>query len=88
MKHINTITLCRDDYDTQGMFENEIKKAIMLLLNASCVMTVKYEDKEAGNVCIEFGPANKELGCDYPYWLSPNEYGSVVFDVEEEQNNE
>ena len=84
MKHINTITLCRDDYDTQSLFENEIKKAVMLLLNASCIMTVKYDDKELGIVCIEFGPANQEFGCDYPRWLSPEEYESVVWDEEKE----
>lgn len=88
MKHINTITLCRDDYSTQGMFESEIKKAIMLLLNAGCVMTVKYDDKELGVVCIEFGPAQEALGCDYPRWLSPTEYESVVWDKEIEEENE
>ena len=66
MKHVNTITLCREDYSSQGAFENEVKKAIILLLNANCVMTVKYDDKELGIVCIEFGPAEETLGCDYP----------------------
>lgn len=83
MKHINTIVLCREDYATQGLFENEIKKAVMLLLNANCVMTVNYDDKESGIVCIEFGPADLELGCDYPVWLSPEELDTVVWDQEE-----
>ena len=86
MKHINTITLCREDYNSQWSFENEIKKAVMLLLNANCVMTVKYDDKDLGVVCIEFGPAQEELGCDYPRWLSPEEFESVVWDEEENDN--
>ena len=84
MKHINTITLCRDDYATQGIFETEIKRAVMLLLNANCIMTVKYDDKELGVLCIEFGPADESLGCDYPRWLSPKEFESVTFNEEKE----
>lgn len=88
MKHINTIILCRDNYDSQVLFENEIKKAVMLLLNANCIMIVKYDYKELGVVCIEFSPANQEFGCDYPRWLSPTEYESVVWDKEIEEENE
>ena len=82
MKHINTITLCRDDYNNQKIFENEIKKAVMLLLNAGCVMVIRYDEPGLGIICIEYGPANQSLGCDYPYWLSPEELESVVFDEE------
>lgn len=87
MKHINTITLCKEDYATTAMFESEVKKAVILLLNAHCVVVVEYSDSRE-EVRIEYGPDNQSFGCDYPRWLSPAEYESVVFDVEEENDGQ
>ena len=45
-------------------------------------MTVKYDanDKDIGVVVIEYNPTFQEWGCDYPYWLSPEEIDSVITD--------
>lgn len=75
MQDVNRIVICKDNFSTQEDFENEIKKAVMLLLNNDYIMTVKYdaEDKELGVVVIDYNNANESYGCHYPNWLSPEE---------------
>lgn len=78
MKDVNRIEISRDDYDTQEDFENAIKKAIMVLLDNRYIMVVRYDD--GGVVVIEFNPANESYGYDFPVWLSPEEFESVMID--------
>ena len=82
MNNINTITICRDTYKTQEDFENAIKKAVMVLLDNNYIMVVRYDEPGLGIVCIDYEHGNQEYGCDYPYWLSPTEYESIVLDDE------
>ena len=64
MNDINSIVICKDNFSTQEEFENEIKKAIMLLLNNDYIMTVKYDanDKKLGAVVIEYEAADGIMG--------------------------
>ena len=66
-------------------FENEIKKAVMLLLNANQIMTIRYDEKGLGIVAIEYADQSYSDYC--PYWLLPDEIESVIFDEEREQND-
>lgn len=84
MNDVNTITICKDTYKTQEDFENAIKKAIMVLLDNNYIMTVRYDEPGLGIVCIDYERDDQSFGCDYPYWLSPTEWESVVFDDEGE----
>ena len=79
MKKINSLVICKQNYKTKEEFEDAIKSAIMLLLNGNYVMTVKYDEKELGIVDIEFNYGDKEFGCEYPYWLLPEEEETVVY---------
>lgn len=83
---VNELVLCRDYYKSQEEFENEIKKAVMLLLNSEHIMTIKYDEKGLGIVSIKYDIDDQSLGGYYPYWLSPTEFESVVFD--ERTNND
>ena len=71
MSKVNDITICRDKYKTREDFENAIKSAVMLLLDAEYVMTVRYDEKGLGIVVIEYSYADREFGYPYPYWLDP-----------------
>ena len=71
MNKVNDITICRDKYKTREDFENAIKTAVMLLLEAEYVMTVRYDDKPSGIVVIDYSHADREFGYPYPYWLDP-----------------
>lgn len=82
MNKVNCITICKEDYESQKDFENAIKKAIMVLLDNNYIATVRYDEKSYGIVAIEFNHADKEYGCDYPYWLSPKEFESIITDEE------
>ena len=80
MSKVNELVLCRENYDSQEEFENEIKKAVMLLLNANQIMTIRYDEKGLGIIVIEYKYANQSYGDYYPYWLLPEEIESVIFD--------
>ena len=82
MSKVNELVICRDNYDSQEEFENEIKKAVMLLLNANQIMTVRYDEKSLGIIIIEYKYADQNYSDYYPYWLSPEEIESVIFDSE------
>lgn len=71
MKKINNITICRHKYTKREDFENAVKSAVMLLLDAEYVMTVRYDDKPSGIVVIDYSHADREFGYPYPYWLDP-----------------
>lgn len=83
MNRVNNITICRDTYKTQEDFENAIKKAIMVLLDNKYIMTVRYDEPGFGIVCIDFENADESIGCSYPYWLTPEQWESIVFDEED-----
>lgn len=85
---MNDLVLCRDYYKSQEEFENEIKKAVMLLLNSEHIMTIRYDEKGLGIVSIKYESDDQSLGAPYPYWLSPTEFESVVFDKERTDNEE
>ena len=87
MNKVNELVLCRENYESQEEFEDEIKKAVMLLLNADQIMTIRYDEKGLGIVAIEYKYADQSYGDYYPYWLLPDEIESVIFDEERGQND-
>lgn len=88
MNRTNSLVICRDNYKTKEDFENAIRDAVMLLLDAEYIMTVKYDEKGFGIVAIEYQYDNEEYGTPLPYWLSPEEFESVVWDDERDTNKE
>lgn len=86
MKDVNSIAICRDNYSTREEWEDAIKKMVVALLDSYQIMMVRYDEPGLGIVEIEFNPSDAECGCKYPYWLSPEEAESVVYDDEQEEN--
>lgn len=86
MKKVNTLVLCRDDYNSHEEWQMEIGKAMLMLANAQYIMVAKLD--ETGIFCIEYEYDHEDWGCDYPYWLSPDEYESVVWDDEREKDED
>jgi hypothetical protein len=82
MRNTNQLVICKEDYETKHDFENAIRDAVMVLLNNNYIMTVDYDEKGLGIVVIEYNHSKEEYGSDYPRWLSPTEFESVVFDSE------
>ena len=87
MSKVNELVLCRENYESQEKFEDEIKKAVMLLLNADQIMTIRYDEKGLGIVVIEYKYDDQSYGDYYPYWLLPDEIESVVFDEDSGVSN-
>ena len=84
MNDVNGIVICREDYKSQEAFEDAIKKAVMVLLDNNYIMTVRYDEKGLGIVAIDFEHNDQSFGAPYPYWLTPEEWESVVYNDEEE----
>ena len=84
MNKVNQLVICRDKYNSQEEFENAIRDAVMLLLNAEYIMTVRYDEKGLGIVVIDYNYGEQEFGDAYPYWLMPEEWESVVWNDEDE----
>ena len=76
MNKVNELVLCRQNYDSQEVFEDEIKKAVMVLLNANQIRTIRYDEPGLGIVAIEY----QSYGDYYPYWLLPEEIESVIYE--------
>jgi hypothetical protein len=88
MNKVNSIVICRDKYNSKEEFENAIRDAIMLLLNAEYIMTVRYDEKGLGIVVINYNYSEQEYGDAYPYWLMPEEWESVIWNDEKVWNDE
>lgn len=83
-KNTNSIVFCKDKYETETDWELAIGNAVMILLNADYIMTVRYDEKGLGIVVIEFEHDERSYGGAYPYWLEPEEIEQVIFNNEKE----
>ena len=83
MNNINILEIDRDDYVTKEDFANAVRDAVMVLLNNHYIMTVEDDGLV---VVITYNYADSQYGCDYPYWLSPEEWENVLENREEEEN--
>lgn len=82
MNKVNELVICKDNFRSQEDFENAIKKAVTCLLDNNYVMTVRYDEKGLGIVCIDYNHVDRALGEDYPIWVSPEEAESIIAEGE------
>lgn len=87
MNEVNSLVLCREDYDSQEEFEDNIKTAVMVLLRAGYIMTVRYDEPGLGIIAIDYDYVDGMYGGKYPVWLSPDEADSVIWDEERKEDN-
>lgn len=84
-KITNSIVFCKDSYKTETEWKIAVSNAVMLLLDAEYIMTVRYDEKGLGIVVIEFEHDDRTYGGAYPYWLEPEEIEQVVFNDERKE---
>ena len=87
MNTVNSIVICREKFDSDEAFKNAIRDAVMVLLDNEYVMTVRYDEKGLGIVAIDYDYEDQSLGDAYPYWLTPEEWESVMWDDERENED-
>lgn len=78
----NILEIDRRDYDTKEDFANAVRDAVMVLLNNHYIMTVEDDGVVA---IINYNYAESKYGCDYPYWLSSEEWEMVSKEREENE---
>ena len=81
MNGVNTLVICKDNFEDEYDFFEEISNAIKLLLNNDYIMTVRYDanDKEMGIICIDYEAADESWGAPYPHWLTPKEVDLINY---------
>lgn len=87
MVEVNRITFCKDNYQSEQEWKDAIAAAVMLLLEAEYIMTVKYDEKGLGIVCIDFESDKLEWGGPFPYWLEPEDFEKLEYLKNEETIN-
>lgn len=86
MKDTSKICIDRDNFSSREEWEDATKRIIFSLLENRQIMTVSAAEFGMGLVDIEFNPNKPEWGCHMPYWLSPREEESVIYDDDREDN--
>ena len=61
---VSELVLCRDHYKSQEEFENEIKKAVTLLLNSEHIMTIRYDEDLYNEMKDFLSKSNDKYGTD------------------------
>ena len=74
MEKVNCITFCKDKYKSEQEWKDAIAATVMLLLEAEYIMTVRYDEKGLGIVCIDYDYADRTYGGPYPYWLDSDDF--------------
>ena len=65
LNKVNELVLCTEDYETESEFQSKLSEAIMLLLGAGYICTVRED--EVGIFVIEYDHEDRNLGFAYPY---------------------
>ena len=86
MRDTNEICIDRDNFSSREEWEDAAKRAIISLLENGQIMTVSAPEFKMGLIEIEYNPNRPEWGVDMPYWLSPSEQESVVWDDAQDDN--
>lgn len=82
MNKVNKLVLCTEDYANEDVFRTKLSEAIMLLLDAGYICTVKED--VVGVIVINYEYADQSYGSPYPYWLTPEQLESIPIGGEEE----
>ena len=85
MNKVNELVLCTEDYETESEFQSKLSEAIMLLLGAGYICTVREDD--VGIIVIEYDYDDSAYGSPYPYWLTPEQAESIPLDNNEDSDN-
>ena len=82
MNKVNELVLCTEDYENENEFRNKLSEAIMLLLGAGYICTVRED--EVGIIVIEYDHDDSAYGSPYPYWLKPEQVECIPIGGEDE----
>lgn len=85
MNKVNELVLCTEDYENESEFQSKLSEAIMLLLGAGYICTVRED--EVGIIVIEYDHDDSAYGSPYPYWLTPEQVESIPLDDDEDSDS-
>lgn len=77
MNKVNEIIICRDSFDSQEEFEQNILDTTMALLKNNYIIVTNWEESGLGILRLEFNYNTKEYGDIYPYWLTVEQAESI-----------
>lgn len=83
MTKVNTIVFCKEDYKTEQEWEDAVRDATFILLNAQYQMVIKYDEPGLGIIRIDFESADESLGAPWPYWLTIDQAEHLLYEYSE-----
>ena len=87
MNKVNELVLCKDDYKDEAEFYSAVTTAIKLLIDAGYILTVEWDEKGLGILRIKYNYADREYGCEYPYWLTCEQADMLYAECEREEDD-
>ena len=85
MNKVNELVLCTEDYKNESEFQSKLSEAIMLLLGAGYICTVRED--AVGIIVINYERDDHSYGSPYPYWLTPEQAESIPLGDDEDSEN-
>lgn len=85
MHQVNSIYFDPDNYESEYLMWDDITEMMRILCKNDHIIVVRQD--EFGQVFLDFETANRELGAPFPFWLSPEEEESVVWDDAEDEED-
>ena len=82
MHQVNSIYFDPQKYESDYEMWSDVTEVMRVLCKNDHIIVVNQD--EFGQVFLDFESADRELGAPFPFWLSPEEEESVVWDSEEE----
>ena len=87
MNKVNELVVCKDNYKNKEEFYKALQDALMVILNNEYECVVRYDEPEFGIIVFEYDyDRNKGYGNALPYWLTPTEAESVIWDDERDDD--
>ena len=89
MRKVNQLVVCTEDYKNTEEFYKALQDALMVILNNGYECTVRYDGPGIGIVAFEYDyDRDNGFGNPLPYWLTPEEADSVIWDDERDQDDD
>jgi hypothetical protein len=82
LNKVQTLVICKKQFETQEEFKQRLVDAITVLLDSEYILKVKAD--ESNIIVIEYEHDDQSFGTPYPYWLTPEQVESIPIGGEEE----
>lgn len=85
MNKVNSLVVCKKEFESEEKFKDRLKDAIIVLINSGYICTVRED--EVGIIVIDYEHDDQSFGYPYPYWLTPEQVESIPLDNDKDSDS-